>query len=95
MRTTPTYSGLSKSRYPTTARSGTFAESRKPQAETIAPHNKQARAGKSENMRTYTVKVTCEYYVEVDAESEAEAVKIAHAADYDVCDLQNFEYKID
>ena len=55
----------------------------------------QARAGKSENMKTYSVKVTCEYYVEVEAESKDEALAKAIDADYELCDLQNFDYTID
>ena len=44
-------------------------------------------------MKTYSVKVTCEYYVEVEAESKDEALAKAIDADYEICDLQNFEYE--
>ena len=46
-------------------------------------------------MGWYTVKVNCEYYVEVDAESEDEALDLAVEADYSISDLQNFYYEID
>lgn len=42
----------------------------------------------------YTVKVTCEYYVDVEADSDDEALKKAVSADYNASDLQNFEYEI-
>jgi len=46
-------------------------------------------------MKTYRIKVTCEYYVDVNAETKAEALEIAIDADYELCDLQNFEYETD
>ena len=46
-------------------------------------------------MKTYTVKVTCEYYVDVNAESESGALELAIDADYEICDLQNFEYEVE
>ena len=46
-------------------------------------------------MKTYTVRVTCEYYVDVNAESEDEALELAIDADYELNDLQDFDYTID
>lgn len=43
----------------------------------------------------YKVKVTCEYYVDVEAETEEEALENAVDAPYEIYHLQNFEYEID
>jgi len=43
----------------------------------------------------YVVKVECEYYVWVEANSEEEALELAVDANYSVGDLQNFQYSID
>ena len=45
-------------------------------------------------MKTFKIKVTCEYYVDVEAENKDEALEKAIDADYELCDLQNFEYEI-
>lgn len=42
-----------------------------------------------------TVRVTCEYSVEVEAESEEPALEIAVDADYEIYHLHNFEYEIE
>ena len=44
---------------------------------------------------TYSVKVTCEYYVIVEADSEEDALKKATEEEYDISDLQNFYYEIE
>lgn len=46
-------------------------------------------------MPTYVVKVECEYYVEVEADSESQALENAVEADYSLGSLQNFNYSID
>lgn len=46
-------------------------------------------------MPTYVVKVECEYYVEVEADSESQALESAVEADYSLGSLQNFNYSID
>ena len=45
-------------------------------------------------MNKYQVKVTCEYYVDVEAENEEEAREAAIESDYDLSDLQNFYYEV-
>lgn len=45
--------------------------------------------------KLYTVKVTCEYYVVVEAENESEAIDEAISANYEISDLQNFDYFIE
>lgn len=47
------------------------------------------------NYKMYTIKVTCEYYVVVEALSEGEAIMEAIKTEYSVNDLQNFHYEID
>ena len=44
---------------------------------------------------SYTVKVTCEYYVDVEATNEDEALDKAVEANYEICDLQNFSYEVE
>lgn len=46
-------------------------------------------------MNKYTVKVTCEYYVEVEAKDEAEAKQKAISANYELSDIQNFKYEVE
>lgn len=46
-------------------------------------------------MKRFIIKVECEYYVEVEAETAEAALENAVAADYDVGDLQNFYYSVD
>ena len=46
-------------------------------------------------MNKYQVKITCEYYVDVEAENEEEAREAAIESDYDLSDLQNFYYEIE
>lgn len=45
-------------------------------------------------MKTYEIKVNCEYYVEVEAESKDEALELAIEAEYELHDLQHFEYTV-
>jgi hypothetical protein len=46
-------------------------------------------------MKKYTIKVTCEYYVDVEAENEEQACDLAIEEEYDLGDLQNFNYYVD
>ena len=45
-------------------------------------------------MKIYEVKVTSEYYVEVEAETEEEALELAVDEEYQLSDLQNFQYEV-
>ena len=49
-------------------------------------------------MKKYEIKVTCEYYVEIEAETEDEAIDIASTGEgqggYSLSDLQDFEYEV-
>lgn len=45
-------------------------------------------------MKTYEVKVTCEYYVDVVAETTEEALELAVDEEYQLGDLQNFQYEV-
>ena len=46
-------------------------------------------------MKKYRVRVTCEYEVNVNAESEEEALELAEDADYEIYWLNNFDYEIE
>lgn len=46
------------------------------------------------SMKIYEIKVTCEYYVNVEADSDDEALELAIDEEYDLSDLQNFYYEI-
>jgi hypothetical protein len=46
-------------------------------------------------LHTYKVKVTCEYYVDVEAHDDDEALELAIEADYNLSDLQNFDYEVE
>jgi len=44
--------------------------------------------------KLYNVKITCEYYVDIIAETEGEALNNAIGIEYDSSDFQNFKYEI-
>lgn len=50
-------------------------------------------------MKKYYIKVVCEYHLEIEAETEDEAIEIAESAEcdgrYDLSDLEGFEYYIE
>jgi len=45
-------------------------------------------------MKRYEVKVTCEYYVAVVADSPGHALELAVEEEFSISDLQQFEYNI-
>ena len=49
---------------------------------------------KEGKMKEYTIRVTCEYDVVVEAETEEEALDLAVEEEYEIWQLNNFEYEV-